>query len=95
MSILEEEGPCSQDEAKNKKSNKKNVNFKELRTIFENDFNFKTSDTDSNYMSKTSTTDVGSGSLGEPKSNESIVVGDLPTNRVPSKSKESLSQART
>lgn len=79
--MFEEEASYSQDDTKNKKT-KKNVNFKELRTIFENDLNFKTSDTDSNYMSKTSTTDIGSGSLGEPKSNESIV--DLPKNPVPS-----------
>lgn len=69
--MVEEELNESQNDLKCKKT-KKNVNFKELRTIYENDLAFKNSDTDSNYMSKTSTTDPSSGSLGDPKSNESI-----------------------
>lgn len=73
LSILDEDLGDPQEDLKTKKM-KKNVNFnKELRTIYENDLAFKHSDTDSNYMSKTSTTNPSSGSLAELKSNESLV----------------------
>lgn len=65
----------SKSEGKLKKSAKKNVNFKELRTIYRKDLDFKNSDTDSNYISKTSTTVPSNGSIVDNKSNDSAKEG--------------------
>ncbi|KAK6633062.1 hypothetical protein RUM43_012805 [Polyplax serrata] len=46
---------------------KKNVNFNEIQTIYQRHLGPKNSDTDSNYMSKTSTTAPSNTSLTDPK----------------------------